>query len=405
MANEELDYSKFETISPYSEEEAVAAIHSLANEPLAYSISQKFFPDKDEKFMSNALRQINSIDEFQVLIMSKAIKFIISNSMTSFTYDGIGNLSADKKFMAISNHRDIILDPALTQLVLYQNNIPTTEIAVGDNLLQNSLIEKLLRSNRMIKVLRGISARDLYLSSQLLSEYIRYSVTSGHSSVWIAQRQGRTKDGMDETEQGLLKMVDMSGKGDFCKNFEELNIVPMSISYEYEPCAIEKAEEILISRTTKYVKAPGEDIQSIMTGISQPKGQVHLSIGIPLSHEEIFAASLCNRTNDRYQWIRQTVNIRIAQGYKLFKTNFMAYDMLFRTKKFADNYTAEDVEKFNAYLTETLAKARHKELDKKDLREILLGIYANPILNKESRLLNEFRPIAVDYIEQEHEKE
>ena len=281
----------------------------------------------------------------------------------------------------MSNHRDIILDPAFTQYVLLQNGLPMSEICVGDNLLSSKTVEKLLRSNRMIKVIRGISARELYLSSQVLSRYIRQTITSGKSSVWIAQRQGRTKDGIDITEQGLLKMFDMSGTGSFKDNFSELNIVPLSISYEYESCDIRKARELLISRTKKYVKGPREDMHSIMTGIRQQKGNVHLNIGKPLTPEEIEAASYCDK-NDRYQAIRHAVDVRVVEGYKLWKTNYMAYDLVYHTDKYAANYTAEDLEGFLAYIEHKLRKAE-RSLDHDDLRDILLNIYSNPVVTKE----------------------
>src|SRR5574344_221859 len=197
--------------------------------------------------------------------MSKVVEWVLAHTARNFSYDGLSNIAPSKKFLALSNHRDIILDPAITQLVLWRNGIPMTEIAVGDNLITSKTIEYMIRSNRMIKVVRGISARELYLSSQLLSKYIRLKITSGESSIWLAQRQGRTKNGLDITEQGLLKMLDMSGQADFKTNFQELNIIPASISYEYEPCDIAKARELLISRQQKYVKAPNEDFISIIT--------------------------------------------------------------------------------------------------------------------------------------------
>lgn len=306
-----IDFSKFESISPYSDAEAVEALGKVAENPVLAGVSRYFFPDKEPDFLKQLLKQVKSIDDFQILVMSKVVEWVLKNTAHNFSYDGVANIDVTKgKFLALSNHRDIILDPAITQLVLYRNNIPMTEIAVGDNLITNPFIEYLIRSNRMIKVVRGISARELYLSSQMLSEYIRLSITSGKSSIWLAQRQGRTKDGFDTTEQGLLKMLDMSGTSDFLANFRELNIIPMSISYEYEPCDVLKAREILISRTQKYVKADGEDLNSILTGIKQQKGNIHLNIGAPLTEEEIEAASLCDK-NDRYQLIRHAVDIRV----------------------------------------------------------------------------------------------
>ena len=228
-----MDLSEFSDIAPFNDEEASAALSRLANQPNTAWISRFIFPDKPASFLAEVLRNIHTVDEFQTIVMSKAVEWVIANTMTSFTYDGIENLkSLPGKFLAMSNHRDIILDPAIVQLVLHQNGMPGTQICVGDNLLKTKSVELLIRSNRMIKVIRGISARELYLSSQLLSRYIRETITSGTSSVWIAQRQGRTKDGIDITEQGLLKMVDMSGKADFVQNFMEVNIVPLSISYE-----------------------------------------------------------------------------------------------------------------------------------------------------------------------------
>ena len=278
-----VDLTEFESIRPYTDAEASEALGKLADFPLMPQLSQKFFPEQSPDFLKNVLKQIKTIDQFQVLVMQKLVQWVIDNTAKNFTYDGIENIDPSKKFLALSNHRDIMLDPAITQLVLHQNGHAMTEIAVGDNLISNEAIEWFIRSNRMIKVVRGVSARELYLSSQQLSKYIRMNITEQRSSIWLAQRQGRTKNGYDMTEQGLLKMLDMSGQADFQTNFEELNIIPMSVSYEYEPCDILKARELVISRKRKYVKAEGEDFNSIVTGIMQPKGSIHMNIGTPLT--------------------------------------------------------------------------------------------------------------------------
>ena len=377
-----IDLSEFEGISPYSDAEASEALGKLAEYPLVGVASQKFFPDESPDFLKNILKQIKTVDQFQEMVMSKFVRWVIDNTAHNFSYDGISNIDKNKTFLALSNHRDIIMDPAITQLVLYSNGIPMTEIAVGDNLITSKEIEYLIRSNRMIKVIRGVSARELYLSSQMLSKYIRLNITNERRSIWLAQRQGRTKDGYDVTEQGLLKMLDMSGDSDFQKNFEELNIIPMSISYEIEPCDILKAREILISKTQKYVKAKGEDLNSIMVGIMQQKGNIHLHIGKPLTSEEIAAAALCDK-NDRYQLIRNAVDARVIQGYKLWSNNYVAYDILKGTDKYASNYTAEEKAKFVAYMEYQLGTVE-PELDREELKEVFLGIYANPVVAKES---------------------
>lgn len=380
------ELNEFTDISPYTDAEAVEALGKLADHPAVVEVSKAIFPDKEPEFLRKILKSVKSIDEFQILVMNKAVEWVLSTTAHNFSYDGIRNLKKiNGKFLAMSNHRDIILDPAITQVVLYRNAIPMTEIAVGSNLLTNKYIEYLIRSNRMIKVIRGINARQLYLSSQVLSKYIRECITSGRSSIWIAQREGRAKDGIDTTEQGLLKMLDMSGTADFTTNFEELNIVPLSISYEYEPCDILKARERLISRTQKYVKGSREDLISIMTGIEQQKGNIHLNIGSPLTHDEIEAASCCNK-NDRYQAIRHAVDVRIIEGYKLWKTNYIGYDMLNHTFKYRDKYTPEDVAQFTDYVEHQLDKVE-KSLCRADLRDIFLRIYANPVVSLENLMI------------------
>ena len=378
-----IEASEFEDISPYDDEEAVKALNKVANHPAVLAISGYLFPDKPVTYLRNALKSVHSVDEFQEVVMNDAVSWCIDHTVHNFSYDGISYIKGIKgKFLAMSNHRDIILDPAITQMVFYRNGIPMTEICVGDNLIkQSKTVEYLLRSNRMIKVIRGISARDLYLSSQLLSRYIRQTITSGKASIWLAQRQGRTKDGIDTTEQGLLKMLDMSGEKSFQENFMELNIVPLSISYEYEPCDIRKAREILISRTKKYVKTHNEDMHSIVMGIRQQKGNVHLNFGLPLTFDEIEMASKCDK-NDRYQSIRYAVNKRVIAGYHLWKTNYIAYDQVWKCEKYSDLYEPEDVEAFKAYTEHRLDKVE-KKLDREELRDIFLRIYANPVLSKE----------------------
>ena len=374
-----------ENIQPYNDEEAVAALQKLARHPAVPIISKYIFPELPINTLRKMLMDVKGVEDFQYQIVSKAVSVVVGRSSAGFTYEGLENLAkigGSGRYLAVSNHRDIVLDPALTQWMLLQNNLPLTEICVGNNLLANGVVETLLRSNRMITVIRGISAREMYLSSQILSKFIRSEITTGKSSVWIAQREGRTKNGLDVTEQGPLKMFDMSGEGDFKSNFEELNIVPMSISYEYEPCAFRKAREILIKQITgEYHKKEDEDMHSILTGIRQWKGGIHLCVGEPLTAKEIEHASWYDK-NDRYQAIRRILDERIISGYKLWKTNYMGYDLMNGTSKYADKYTAEDLEKFKEY-TEHKLKRTEKKLDKDALRDIFWHIYGNPVAAKE----------------------
>ena len=376
---------EFGDIRPYTDEEAVEALGRVSRHPMMPVISKYLFSDLPASTLSHMLRGIGSIDQFQNEVMVGVIDGILARTSQGFTCSGIEHLKGIQgKFLAISNHRDIVIDPALIQYVMKQAELPFTEICVGSNLVTSQLLEDLLRSNRMIKVIRGIKARELYLSSQRLSQYIRERITSGGASIWIAQREGRTKNGLDTTEQGLLKMFDMSGTGTFEENFRELNIVPMSISYEYESCDARKAREVLLRREGPYVKKEDEDLHSILTGIRQAKGHIHLEIEAPLTPEEIHEASKCEK-NDRYQSIRHLLDRRIIAGYKLWKTNYMAHDLLYDKHEFAEagKYTEQDLAAFEKYIGHKLGKLERR-LDRAELRKIFLGIYAGPVDAKRS---------------------
>lgn len=376
------DLSEFEDIRPYSDEEAVQALGRVSRHPMLPIISKYLFPKSSVDTLAKTLRGVKSIDEFQAVVMVDVINAVLARTSEGFTFSGTDNLSAiDGKFLAVSNHRDIVLDPALILYAMHTSGLPFAELCVGSNLLQSPLIEDLMKSNRMIKVIRGISARQMYLNSHTLSKYIRLSITSGTSSIWVAQKEGRAKNGLDKTEQGLLKMFDMSGEKGFEENFKELNIVPMSISYEYEPCDSRKAREILISQDGPYVKRPKEDLHSILTGIRQNKGHIHLSIGKPLTADEI-AEAAAHTGNDRYQGLRDILNKRIQGGYRLWKTNYMGYDLMNGTSEFLGvKYLPEDLEAFRAY-TEHKIQKLERRLDRDALRDIFWHIYGNPVESK-----------------------
>ena len=380
-----MNETDFEDIRPYTDAEAIEALARMSRHPMMPVVSKYLFPSLPASTMSHMLRGIGSIDQFQNEVMVGVIDGILARTSQGFTCNGIEHLKGIQgRFLAVSNHRDIVIDPALIQYVMKQAELPFTEICVGSNLVTSQLLEDLLRSNRMIKVIRGIKARELYLSSQRLSQYIRERITSGGASIWIAQREGRTKNGLDTTEQGLLKMFDMSGTGPFEENFRELNIVPMSISYEYESCDARKAREVLLRREGPYVKKEDEDLHSILTGIRQQKGHIHLEIEAPLTPEEIHEASKCEK-NDRYQSIRHLLDRRIIAGYKLWKTNYMAHDLLYDKHEFAEagKYTEQDLAAFEKYIGHKLGKLERR-LDRAELRKIFLGIYAGPVDAKRS---------------------
>ena len=373
------DLSEFEDIRPYSDEEAVKALDRVSRHPMLPLISKYLFPKSTPDALAKTLRKVKSIDEFQAVVMVDVINAVLARTSEGFTFSGMENLATvNGKCLAVSNHRDIVLDPALILYAMHASGFTSAELCVGSNLLQSGLIEDLMKSNRMIKVIRGISARQMYLNSHTLSKYIRLSITSGTSSIWVAQKEGRTKNGIDKTEQGLLKMFDMSGEKGFEENFRELNIVPMSISYEYEPCDSRKAREMLLSREGPYVKKPKEDLHSILTGIRQAKGHIHLSVGKPLSKEEIAEAAALPG-NERYQQLRGILDNRIRSSYKLWKTNYMGCDLMNGTSKYLGvKYLPEDLELFKKYTEHKLSKLERR-LDRDELRDIFWHIYGNPV--------------------------
>lgn len=380
--------TEFESIRPYSDKEAVEALARVSRHPMMPVISKYLFPKEKPNFLAKAISGTTGVDDFQYKVMSSVVTSILARTSEGFTWSGAENLHnlAGKKFLAISNHRDIVIDPALTQYLMFSEGLPMTQICVGDNLLKSRLIEDLMRSNRMIKVLRGLGPRELYKSSQILSAYIRNTITSGEASIWIAQREGRTKDGLDSSEQGLVKMFDMSGNGSFEENFSELCIVPMSISYEYESCDARKARELLIRETTgKYVKKKNEDTHSILTGVRQRKGHIHLSIGKPVTGGELSAAASTGKSaNDHYMALCRILDNRIISGYRLWKTNYMGYDLAHGTTEFLGvKYLPEELKEFKAYTEHKLGKLERK-LDSDRLHRIFWDIYGNPVVSKEN---------------------
>ena len=372
-----MDFSRFDDIRPYNDTEVHPALERIVANPLFSNVAQYIFPGQDEDVFRQLLLSCHTKEDFQVKVMSQIVSRILAGTAKEVTFTGLEHFEGGKRHLIVSNHRDIVLDSAIIQLILYKHNVDTTEIAVGDNLITSSFIEDITRSNKMIKVIRSSNPREVYTTSKILSEYIRHNVANQISSVWIAQRNGRTKDGIDVTEQGLLKMFDMSGSGDFVKDFTELSIMPTSISYEYEPCDIFKAMEMYIGRRQKYVKAEGEDLKSILTGIMQFKGNIHISFNEPLTADEInFAA--CLDKNERFKALGLAMDRKIISEYKLWKNNYIAYDILNSANEYASMYSVEEKEAFRTYMENKLVDM---DADKAELEHIFLSIYANPVVS------------------------
>ena len=290
---------KFDDIRPYYEEEIPAAMQRIADSDVFPLLASFVYPTEPLEEVRNHVRSFKTVREFQHDAMRRVNEQVIARSISEFTASGLERLSPDKQYLFVSNHRDIMLDACLLQYYLVLNGFETTEITFGANLMMHPVVIDVGKSNKMFKVARpSADIKEFYRSSMHLSEYIRYTIKEKKQSVWIAQRNGRTKNGIDQTDQGIIKMFCMSDNKDKIRALTELNIVPIAISYEWESCDILKALELYESQYTKYIKKPGEDLNSILTGILQPKGHVHIAICEPIRMVEL--SSFERQTNNEY---------------------------------------------------------------------------------------------------------
>lgn len=373
----------YEDIRPYDDRQTCEALKRASENPIMEQISAFLFPGKDPDILRNTLNTVTGVNDFQSRVMYPAIRSIIAKTTKGVTFEGLRYFSNGKRYLMLSNHRDIVLDPAFIQYVFKSNGLPFSEVAVGDNLIDNPFIEDLMRSNRMVKVVRSTNPRVVYESSKVLSSYIRERLHGENpASIWIAHRNGRAKDGNDRTEQGLLKMLSMSGDDSFVDNMAELSIMPVSISYEIESCAIQKAYEVYLRAALgKYIKRPGEDLKSIITGIIQEKGRVHITFCKPVTKAELEECDAYEK-NDKFRKLAEIIDARILCGYRIWPTNEVAAGIL----------TGEDVSDMDAYdwFIDYL-KRRMKEISgvahPEQIRENLLKIYATPALRKKGALV------------------
>jgi len=338
------------------------------------------YPGQPLEEIRQRVASFTTVKEFQHDTMRRVNEQVIARSITSFSCSGLDHLDRNKQYLFVSNHRDIMLDACLLQYHFVVNGFETTEITFGANLMMNPVVIDVGKSNKMFKVERpGGDIKAFYRSSMHLSEYIRYAIKEKKQSVWIAQRNGRTKNGIDATDQGVIKMFCMSESKDKIKALADLNIVPVSISYEWESCDILKALELYQSQYARYIKKPGEDLNSILTGILQPKGKVHIELCEPISVAELTAFE--NMTNNEYhKAVAQLIDQRINTAYRLYPNNYIAHDLLYGNTKYRSMYTDEQYQTFTTYLAKLDKYDETCDLER--LREIFIGIYSNPVDQK-----------------------
>lgn len=372
--------AKFDDIRPYYEEEIPAAMQRITDSDVFPLLASYVYPSETLEATRERIRSFKTVREFQHDTMRRVNEQIIARSISEFTVSGLERLSPDKHYLFVSNHRDIMLDASLLQYYFVLNGFDTTEITFGANLMMHPVVIDVGKSNKMFKVARpGGDIKEFYQSSMHLSEYIRYTIKEKGQSVWIAQRNGRTKNGIDQTDQGIIKMFCMSESKDKIKALAELNIVPIAISYEWESCDILKALELYESQYTKYTKKPGEDLNSILTGILQPKGRVHIALCQPIRLAELSAFE--EQTNNEYhKSVARLIDSCINTAYRLFPNNYIAHDILYGNTRYQSMYTDEEYNLFIHHLKEL---DRYEDTcDIERLRDIFVGIYANPVDNR-----------------------
>ena len=371
--------SKFDDIRPYNAEEFPEAMQRIANSSSFPILASFVYPGEPLEEVRQRIANYKNVYEFQSQTMSRVNERVIEESISEFTCSGIERLSRDKNYLYVSNHRDIMLDASLLQYFLLTQDFDTTEITFGANLMSSQLVIDIGKCNKMFKVERpGGSIKDFYRSSLHLSEYIRYAIQEKHQSVWIAQRNGRTKDGIDATDQGIIKMFCMSRPDDKIQALSELNIVPVAVSYEWESCDILKAIELYQSQYTKYIKKPGEDLNSILTGLLQRKGRVHFELCEPIKDEELMQYD--HLTNNEYhKAVAQLIDSRINPAYRLWPNNYIAHDLRYGSKAFQSFYTKEQRE---AFLRRLSHLDMYDDCDLDQLKDIYLSIYSNPVERK-----------------------
>lgn len=369
----------FDDIRPYYDNEARGVMRRLQHDPLFMKLVNHLWPTMTQEEAFAKADKVTSNMAFQLEFMHQAIRVIVSRSSTGLTCSGFENVDPKQAYLYIANHRDILLDSAILQILLVEHGFETSEITFGNNLMQGDFITDFGKLNRMFTVLREGNSRELYEISQKLSAYIRHTITQKNVSVWIAQRNGRTKDGNDMTQTGLIKMLNMSGGKNFTESMRNLKIVPLSISYEYEPCDDLKVQELYLSSLhSKYVKAPGEDLNSILTGIMQPKGRIHMAVGKPIENELIEIEKIGNE-NEKIKALVNVIDEQLYSNYKLWPVNYIASDIANESTEFSSYYSEKEKEDFINYIKQKIKKLTG---DEQSLFNLFITMYSNPVKTK-----------------------
>ncbi|BFM43187.1 1-acyl-sn-glycerol-3-phosphate acyltransferase [Flavobacterium sp. CFS9] len=369
---------RFDAIRPFYDSEINEALHDVVNHPMMKTMMNFTFPEVADEVWKEQLKKTHSIRDFQCNFIYNTIQKVLEKSSEGLTTSGFEKLEKNESYLFISNHRDILLDTTLLNVCLFEHGLVMTASAIGDNLVKKAFLSTLAKLNRNFLVLRGLSPREMLQSSKLLSEYIGQLLLRENRSVWIAQREGRTKDGNDETNPGVLKMIGMgSDEPNLMDYFKKLKIVPVSISYEYDPTDVLKMPQLMAEANNEvYVKDKNEDFMNILSGIMGTKKRIHISVGDVLDTEIDQIVAENDNVNKQVQALAQVIDDSVLKNYQLWPTNFIAYDILNETNKFAHLYKESEKSLFERRLEMRIGS------DNPVTRQGFLAMYANPVVNK-----------------------
>jgi len=377
----EFDYSE---IRYYEDKDLKEVIERLIDEPTLYRIGRFVFGDISEEDLKSKLRSYKTVREFQLNFILQIIIKLVKNSTDVVTSNEVNRYSHDKnvKYVFITNHRNIVMDASLLNYQLaktYGDDFESTSIAIGNNLLGIPWVKDIARLNKSFIVIRDAGVQQMLMNSKVLSQYMRTLIKDSISSVWIAQREGRTKDGNDYTQPGLLKLLQMSGSKDFVENYSNLHIVPVAISYEKDPCISDKVKEMsAIENTGEYVKEPLDDFNSMYNGLTGQKGRVHLTFGDEITADVLSKIDPSLNRNEKIKKLADYIDEFIYDNYKLWENNYIAADIINKNIQFSDKYTEEEKKEFINIMNEKIGIL---DGDRNQLERIYLKMFAYPVKN------------------------
>ncbi|MDR1781005.1 MAG: 1-acyl-sn-glycerol-3-phosphate acyltransferase [Tannerella sp.] len=370
----------FDDIRPLNDSEVSAAIETLIESDGFRHALNYIMPGLDWETFANQMRKCKTKNDFKANLGYTAVSMIAKKSTFSLTISGKKNLP-EAPCTIISNHRDIVMDVAFLNLLLFDIGRAMTQVAIGDNLLIYPWINLVVRMNNCFIVKRDIPVRQMLEESHKLSAYIHHTIKETKDSIWIAQREGRAKDSNDTTQNSVLKMLNMGGTEDILTNLMSLNIVPVAISYEIDPCDYLKAQEFQLKRDNPhFTKSKRDDLLSMEIGILQNKGRVHFTIGSPIN-PALQHIDPALEKNELFSAIAAAIDREIYKHYRFYPRNYVAYDMLYKTSRFSNNYGISDKEEFCEYLKNQIAKIDINNKDEDFLRTKMLEMYSNPLKN------------------------